>query len=133
MQIKHIASYVNEKISDPNSGAQHFDPNKSRNIKPNYKRIGQHFGHTSSTPANKNTEPQNSELKMQLFQHALKVMKKKGVNVNKIARFTDCMVSITINNCNGVDGHIQCILCKNPGKREPITVQSKIGNQSKLY
>lgn len=134
MQINNIAKYVKEKVSDTCVGAQYFDPNKSKTIKPNYKRIGNHFGHTSSTQMNKSTEIDNSEWKIQLFKHAVKFMNKKGINAKKVGGFTESMVSITSNGCNGIEGHIQCILCKSSdGKCETITVQSKMGDHSKLY
>lgn len=79
LEINHIASYVNEKVSNPNAGAQYFDPNKSKNIKSNQKSTnGQYFGQISSTPMNKSTETQNSEIKIQLFEHVVKFMKKRG-------------------------------------------------------
>lgn len=134
MQINNIAKYVKEKVSDTNVGAQYFDPNKSKIIKPNYRNIGNYFGHTSSTPVIKSTEIDNSEWKIQLFEHVVKFMNKKGINEKKVGQFTERMVSISRNNCNGIEGHINCILCKSSdGKHEPITVQSKMGDNSKLY
>lgn len=128
MQINNIAKYVHGKVSD--AGAEYFDPNKnkSRAIKSN-NRIGNHFGHTSSTPINKT----QTDWKIQLFENSSKYMKKKGVSANKIGQFTECMVSIKSGSCNGIEGHIQCILCKNlPSVHEPIKVHSKIIG-AKLY
>lgn len=140
LQIKQIAAYVHQKVSDTNTGAQYFDPNKSKNQ--SLKCVSHYFGHTSSSTATTTTAKiadkisctQNAESKVKLFDNVVKVMKKKGIDMNDIGRFTDCMVSITNNSRNGIEGHIHCILCSNSGgKHAPISVQSKIGHQNKLY
>lgn len=132
LQIMNVAKYVKEKLSDTNAGARYFDPNKSKTVRPNYECVGQHFHHTPLAQINQNVDAHNPGWKNRLYEHAVKVMTKKGVNVKKVQQFTDSMVSITTNN--GTEGHIQCVLCKNTdGKHDSITVQSKMGDKSKLY
>lgn len=132
-QINSVVAFVKKIVSDPNEGAQYFDPNKSKHIKISYKSIGEYFGHSSLPQVNRSAIADMSELKMKLFESAIKIMKKKGVSTRKVEQFSIDMVSIT-TRMDYVLGHIQCILCRSSDdKQETITVQSKVGEKSKLY
>lgn len=132
MQINHIANYVREKISV--AGAEYFNPNKNKSTSMKSKKlVGNHFGQKFAAPIGPTQSIDTTQTdRKTLFEKSVKFMKKRGISAKKTDEFTESMVSIESGR-NGVEGNIQCILCKNlPSGHEPIKVQSNM-KDSKLY